>query len=91
MLSKGQGNSLGTYRLMIEAYHRLGRVNEMEELWTNTLQTQLESMPRGMFSHIMRIYIERENFYKVLEVFFSEFPHFVFGLTLPFFYCKIVF
>lgn len=69
MLSKGQGKTLGTFTLMLQAYNETGRIEEMEELWVQILEENLESVPRTLFNRMMKIYEDRKLPLKVLEVF----------------------
>lgn len=69
MLLKGQGQTLGTYNLMLKAYDMDARLEEAEALWKKILAIHTRSMPRIMFVHMMSIYKRREMPEKILEVF----------------------
>lgn len=69
MLSKGQGQTMGTYDLMLQAYDMDARLEDAEALWEKLLALHTRSMPRKMFAHMMSIYKRREMSEKVLEVF----------------------
>lgn len=56
MLSRGQGQTLGTYVLLIEALDAEGREEEMEELWQRCVQERLASMPRAVFLKLMQLH-----------------------------------
>eukprot|EP00850_Spirogloea_muscicola_P014319 SM000102S09177 [mRNA] locus=s102:65971:67726:- [translate_table: standard] len=71
MLSKGQGRTLGTYQMMLEAYDAEGRLVEAEEMWARIVEESKESVPRFLFARMMAMYSLREKHTDVLKVFFT--------------------
>eukprot|EP00850_Spirogloea_muscicola_P022451 SM000296S11286 [mRNA] locus=s296:127075:128726:+ [translate_table: standard] len=71
MLSKGQGRTLGTYQMMLEAYDAEGRLAEAEEMWARIVEESKESVPRFLFARMMAMYSLREMHTDVLKVFFT--------------------
>lgn len=69
MLSKGQGRTMGSYYLLLNALAEDGRIDEAEELWTKLFSDNLESMPRMFFDRMIAIYYGRQMHDKMFEVF----------------------
>ncbi|KAL8148337.1 pentatricopeptide repeat-containing protein At4g21190 [Apium graveolens] len=69
MLSKGQGRTMGSYYMLLNALAEDGRLEEAEELWTKLFAENLESMPRNFFDKMISIYYKREMHDKMFEVF----------------------
>lgn len=68
MLSKGQGRTMGSYYMLLNALAEDGRLEEAEELWTKLFTENLESMPRNFFDKMISIYYKREMHDKMFEV-----------------------
>jgi hypothetical protein len=60
MLSKGQGRTLGTYTLLLEALDNEGRVEEADALWEKLLTEHEDATPRIMFTVVIAMF-ERHN------------------------------
>lgn len=69
MLGKGQGRSLGTYSLLLEAFSEEGRIDEAQELFKKVFAQNLECTPLKMFSEIMKMYERHKMYEDILEVF----------------------
>lgn len=69
MLSKGQGRTMGSYYMLLNALAEDGRLEEAEELWRKLFTENLESMPRNFFDKMISIYYKREMHDKMFEVF----------------------
>ncbi|XP_017238244.1 pentatricopeptide repeat-containing protein At4g21190 [Daucus carota subsp. sativus] len=69
MLSKGQGRTMGSYYMLLNALAEDGRLEEAEELWQKLFAENLESMPRNFFDKMISIYYTREMYDKMFEVF----------------------
>ncbi|XP_011076759.1 pentatricopeptide repeat-containing protein At4g21190 [Sesamum indicum] len=69
MLSKGQGRTMGTYYILLNALAEDGRLDEAEELWLTLFSENLESMPRIFFERMISIYYQREMHEKMFEIF----------------------
>ncbi|KAL8193654.1 hypothetical protein R6Q57_026789 [Mikania cordata] len=69
MLSKGQGRTMGSYYLLLQALEEDGRIDEAEELWTKLFSDNLQSMPRIFFDRMIAIYYKRDMHDKMFEVF----------------------
>lgn len=68
MLSKGQGRTMGTYFLLLNALAEDGRLDEAEELWTKIFLDHLEGTPRIFFDKMISIYYNRGMHEKMFEV-----------------------
>eukprot|EP00249_Psilotum_nudum_P010530 c22592_g1_i2 orf=375-1535(+) len=60
MISKGQGKTMGTYELLLQALEKLGRVGEADNLWDSTVCKNMGSVPSKMISLMFTIY-DRHN------------------------------
>eukprot|EP00249_Psilotum_nudum_P013458 c24343_g1_i1 orf=420-1634(-) len=69
MLSKGQGKTMGTYSLLLQAFDEEGRIEEAEELWDKIFKQNLEYTPRSLFSHVISMYGRNGMYDKLLELF----------------------
>ncbi|PON58213.1 Pentatricopeptide repeat [Parasponia andersonii] len=69
MLSKGQGRTMGTYFILLNALAEDGRLEEAEELWTKIFSDNLESTPRMFFNKMIAIYYHRGLYDKMFEIF----------------------
>ncbi|PKU60750.1 pentatricopeptide repeat-containing protein At4g21190 isoform X1 [Dendrobium catenatum] len=69
MLSKGQGQTLGTYYTLLNALAEDGRLEEAEELWTKIFSQYLESLPRVFFMKMISLYYSKGLNEKMFEVF----------------------
>lgn len=69
MLSKGQGRTMGTYFLLLNALAEDGRLDEAEELWTKVFLDHLEGTPRIFFDKMISIYYNRGMHEKMFEIF----------------------
>lgn len=68
MLSKGQGQTLGTYFTLLNALAEDGRLEEAEELWTKIFSQYLESLPRIFFMKMISLYYSKGLNEKMFEV-----------------------
>lgn len=71
MLSKGQGRTMGSYFMLLNALAEDDRLDEAEELWTKLLMQNLESLPRKFFDKMISIYYKRGMQKKMFEVLYS--------------------
>lgn len=69
MLSKGQGQTMGTYYTLLNALAEDGRLEEAEEFWTKIFSKYLESLPRIFFIKIISLYYSKGLHEKMFEVF----------------------
>ncbi|KAK4363025.1 hypothetical protein RND71_018266 [Anisodus tanguticus] len=69
MLSKGQGRTMGSYFMLLNALAEDERLEEAEELWLKLFTQNLESMPRIFFQKMISIYYHREMNEKMFEIF----------------------
>lgn len=69
MLSKGQGRTMGSYYILLNALAEDGRLDEAEELWQTLFSQNIESMPRMFFERMISIYYHREMHEKMFEIF----------------------
>ncbi|CAI9102457.1 OLC1v1000732C1 [Oldenlandia corymbosa var. corymbosa] len=69
MLSKGQGRTMGSYYMLLNALAEDERLDEAEELWTKLFSENLASTPRLFFEKIISIYYRREMHEKMFEIF----------------------
>ncbi|KAI8007033.1 Pentatricopeptide repeat-containing protein [Camellia lanceoleosa] len=69
MLSKGQGRTMGSYYMLLNALAEDGRLDEAEELWKKLFSENLESTPRTFFDKMTSIYYRRGMHDKMFEVF----------------------
>lgn len=60
MLSKGQGKTMGTYTLLLQALDHEGRVEEADALWEKILTEHEDATPRIMFTVVIAMF-ERHN------------------------------
>ncbi|XP_042512072.1 pentatricopeptide repeat-containing protein At4g21190 isoform X2 [Macadamia integrifolia] len=69
MLSKGQGRTMGSYCMLLNALAQDDRLEEAEELWNKIFSENLESLPRVFFIKMISIYYSRGMHEKLFEVF----------------------
>ncbi|KAL5972847.1 hypothetical protein ACLOJK_039653 [Asimina triloba] len=69
MLSKGQGQTMGTFDTLLLAFDKDGRVEEAESMWNRILKMHTRSVPKRLFSRMISLYDRHHMPYKVLEVF----------------------
>ncbi|XP_020582837.1 pentatricopeptide repeat-containing protein At4g21190 [Phalaenopsis equestris] len=69
MLSKGQGQTMGTYYTLLNALTEDGRLEEAEELWMKLFSKYLESLPRIFFIKMISLYYSKGLNEKMFEVF----------------------
>ncbi|KAL2621914.1 hypothetical protein R1flu_002119 [Riccia fluitans] len=69
MLDKGQGKTLATYLMLLEALDNEGRIEEAEVLWEKVLQENMECIPRAMFSRMISMYERYGKPKELLKVF----------------------
>ncbi|XP_043719999.1 pentatricopeptide repeat-containing protein At4g21190 isoform X3 [Telopea speciosissima] len=69
MLSKGQGRTMGSYFMLLNALAQDDRLEEAEELWNKIFSENLESLPRVFFNKMISIYYSRGMYEKLFEVF----------------------
>lgn len=68
MLSKGQGKTLGTYHLLLEALDQEGRVEEADTLWEKILTENEAYTPRTFFTSVIAMFERHNNPKRVLQV-----------------------
>lgn len=69
MLSKGQGKTMGTYYMLLNALANERRIEEAEELWMEIFNRHMEYVPRMFFTRIITMYERNNMSEKLLEVF----------------------
>ncbi|URE18484.1 PPR repeat [Musa troglodytarum] len=69
MFSKGQGKTMGTYYLLLNALAEDGRLEEAEELWMKIFSENLENLPRVFFMKMISLYDDQGMYEKMFEVF----------------------
>ncbi|CAA0817667.1 Pentatricopeptide repeat-containing protein [Striga hermonthica] len=69
MLSKGQGRTMGSYYILLNALAEDGRLDEAEELWQTLFSQNLESMSRMFFEKMISVYSQNEMHDKMFEIF----------------------
>jgi len=69
MLSKGQGKTMGTYYMLLNALANERRIEEAEELWMEIFNRHMEYVPRMFFTRIITMYERNNMTEKLLEVF----------------------
>lgn len=68
MLDKGQGKTLATYQLLLQAFDHEGRVEEAEVLWGKLLGDNQQSIPRNMFAQMIAMYDRYDKKKELLKV-----------------------
>ncbi|CAM6097029.1 unnamed protein product [Calypogeia fissa] len=68
MLDKGQGKTLATYQLLLEAFDHEGRIEEAEVVWRKLIQDNAECLPRTMFAQMIAMYDRYDNRKELLKV-----------------------
>lgn len=69
MLSKGQGKTMGTHYMLLNALANERRIEEAEELWMEIFNRHMEYVPRMFFTRIITMYERNNMTEKLLEVF----------------------
>lgn len=69
MLSKGQGKTMGTHYMLLNALANERRIEEAEELWMEIFTRHMEYVPRMFFTRIITMYERNNMTEKLLEVF----------------------
>ncbi|KAL3699851.1 hypothetical protein R1sor_017873 [Riccia sorocarpa] len=69
MLDKGQGKTLATYLMLLEALDNEGRIEEAKVLWEKVLQENMECIPRAMFARMISMYERYGKPKELLQVF----------------------
>lgn len=69
MLSKGQGQTMGTYYTLLNALAEDGRLEEAEELWMKIFSRYLDGLPRVFFMKMISLYYNRGLNEKMFEIF----------------------
>lgn len=69
MLSKGQGQTMGTYDTLLLAFDMDGRVDEAESIWNMILESQTRSVSKRLFSRMIALYDHHHMPEKIIEVF----------------------
>uniref|UniRef100_J3MLT3 Pentatricopeptide repeat-containing protein n=1 Tax=Oryza brachyantha TaxID=4533 RepID=J3MLT3_ORYBR len=69
LMSKGQVLTWTTYDTLLLALFMDGRMDEVESIWNNIIQTHTRSVPKRLFSRMILIYDIRHCPDKVLEIF----------------------
>nr|DAD32039.1 TPA_asm: hypothetical protein HUJ06_010890 [Nelumbo nucifera] len=69
MLSKGQGNTLGTYRQLIRALDMDHRAEEAHNFWMKKIGTDLHSVPWQLCSLMISIYYRNNMLDRLVKLF----------------------
>ncbi|CAL1390609.1 unnamed protein product [Linum trigynum] len=69
MLSKGQGDTMGTYDTLLLAFDMDGRVDEAEALWGMVLHIHQRSIPKRLFARMISLYDHHDKQNGMVEVF----------------------
>ncbi|CAK9862613.1 unnamed protein product [Sphagnum jensenii] len=69
MLSKGQGRTMATYELLLQALDEEGRVEEADALFEKILTENEECTPRSLFHRVMTMHERYNQPKRLLEVF----------------------
>lgn len=69
MLSKGQGKTMGTYTLLLQALDYEGRVEEADALWEKLITQHEDATPRIMFTVIIAMFERHNQPRRLLQVF----------------------
>ncbi|KAF3790603.1 Pentatricopeptide repeat-containing protein [Nymphaea thermarum] len=69
MVSKGQGKTMGSYFMLLNALAEDGRLEEAEDLWSKIFSENLEGTPRIFFDKMISIYHSKDMHRKMFEVF----------------------
>ncbi|KAF3778135.1 Pentatricopeptide repeat-containing protein [Nymphaea thermarum] len=69
MVSKGQGKTMGSYFMLLNALAEDGRLEEAKELWSKIFSENLEGTPLIFFDKIISIYHSKDMHRKMFEVF----------------------
>lgn len=69
MLSKGQGKTMGTFTLLLEALDHEGRVEEADALFEKLLTEHEDATPRYMFTVVIAMFERHNNPRRLLQVF----------------------
>jgi len=69
MLSKGQGKTMGTYTLLLQALDYEGRVEEADALWEKIIAQHEDATPRIMFTVIIAMFERHNQPRRLLQVF----------------------
>ncbi|CAK9154703.1 unnamed protein product [Ilex paraguariensis] len=69
MLSKGQGVTMGTYDILLQAFDVDRRVEEAEILWNMILHAHTRSVSKRLFSRMISLYDHHNMPDKIIEVF----------------------
>lgn len=68
MLSKGQGKTMGTFTLLLEALDHEGRVEEADALFEKLLTEHEDATPRYMFTVVIAMFERHNNPRRLLQV-----------------------
>lgn len=68
MLSKGQGKTMGTYTLLLQALGYEGRVEEADALWEKILTQHEDATPRIMFTVVIAMFDHHNQPRRLLQV-----------------------
>jgi hypothetical protein len=68
MLSKGQGRTMATYELLLQALDEEGRVEEADALFEKILTENEECTPRSLFHRVMTMHERYNQPKRLLEV-----------------------
>ncbi|CAN6465192.1 unnamed protein product [Victoria cruziana] len=69
MLSKGQGKTMGSYFMLLNALVEDSRLEEADDLWSKIFSENLEGTPRIFFVKMISVYHGRNMHEKMFEVF----------------------
>ncbi|GFZ00436.1 hypothetical protein Acr_14g0000720 [Actinidia rufa] len=69
MLSKGQGNTMGTYRQLIRALEMDHRAEEAHEIWVKKIGNDLHSVPWQLCKLMISVYYRNNMLEKLVKLF----------------------
>ncbi|CAL1382088.1 unnamed protein product [Linum trigynum] len=69
MLSKGQGNTMGTYRQLIRALDEDCRAEEAHTVWLKKVGTDLHSVPWKLCSMMISVYYRNNMLDRLVKLF----------------------
>lgn len=68
MLSKGQGNTMGTYEQLIQALDMDSRADEAHEFWKNKIGSDLHSVPWSLCKLMISVYYRNNMLEDLIKV-----------------------
>jgi pentatricopeptide repeat protein len=71
MLSKGQGNTLGTYEQLVRALAKDNRAEEAHEIWEKKVSHDLRVVPWSFCRHMLATYYRNNMLDRLIKVWTS--------------------